>query len=155
MLKPRAGPDIMSLVMDHEEALIRGFVLRTRRQRVLALLRNAKRRRKALNTLYHFRDLDPRYLVDIPPSDQGVGSIAALLAQRGAPDTCHIISTNQDLDGRALPLVEALEQIVGSGDGTLLSCVPGQLGYFEGEGPGDRFILARASSHGDTRPDRG
>jgi len=29
------------------------------------------------------------------------------------------------------------------GNGTLLSCIPGRLGYFEGEDPGERYVLAR------------
>jgi hypothetical protein len=35
--------------------------------------------------------------------------------------------------------------VVGRGMGTLISCVPGQLAFFEGEGPSHRCILARAA----------
>jgi hypothetical protein len=38
------------------------------------------------------------------------------LRQRGAPDDCHVISENIELDGKR-------------------RCVPGVLAYFEGEGP--------------------
>jgi len=37
----------------------------------------------------------------------------------------------------------ALDAIVGAGFGTLVSCVPGRLGYFEGEGQGKRYLLER------------
>jgi hypothetical protein len=40
-------------------------------------------------------------------------------------------------------LRDAINQILGVGHGTLLSCVPGRLGYFEGEDPGERYILER------------
>ena len=130
--------------MDHETALVNAFVLRERRARVIELLRNPRRRIKVLNRLYHFRDLDPRFLVSVPPARQRADAIAALLAERGAPAECHLISTNRELDGQNLPLGVALAQIVGVGDGTLVSCVPGRLGYFEGED--ERFILARAAA---------
>ena len=39
---------------------------------------------------------------------------------------------------------KALDGLDHFGDlGMLLSCIPGRLGYFEGESPKDRFILAR------------
>jgi hypothetical protein len=41
-----------------------------------------------------------------------------------------------------MPLKEALEEI---SFGALLSCIPGALGYFEGESDGERYILERHS----------
>jgi len=131
--------------MDHETALINAFVVPPKRDRLIEFLRNPKRRAKVLATLYHFRDLDPRFLVEVAPSDQHAEAIATLLAEHGAPSECHLISSDHELDGRDLPLVEALQQIVGFGEGTLVSCIPGRLGYFEGESPKDRFILKRAA----------
>jgi hypothetical protein len=40
-----------------------------------------------------------------------------------------------------MALAEALEAVVGGGFGTLISCIPGRLGYFEGELPRDRKLL--------------
>lgn len=129
--------------MDHEIALINAFILPAKRTRLIQFLRSPKRRAKVLARLYHFRDLDPRFLVEIAPSDQHADAIATLLTERGAPSQCHLISSDRDLDGQDLPLIEALKQIVGFGEGTLVSCIPGRLGYFEGESPKDRFILER------------
>jgi hypothetical protein len=42
---------------------------------------------------------------------------------------------------KELPLVEALQQIVGRGMGTVLSCIPGRLAFVETED--ERFILGR------------
>ena len=130
--------------MNHEESLIKAFVRSAKRARFIELLGNPKRRGRFLADLYHFKDLDPRYLVPILPAEQHVKNIAALLAARGAPSLCHVISTNSELDGRDLHLVEVLEQIVGFDDGTLISCIPGRLGYFEGED--HRFILERSAA---------
>ena len=131
--------------MDHETALVNAFILPARRARFLKFLPNPKRRREVLNRLYHLRDLDPRFLVEIRPSDQNAEAIAALLQKRGAPAQCHVISTDSQLDGRELPLREVLNQIVGSGEGTLVSCIAGKLGYFEGESLNDRVILTKTT----------
>jgi len=128
---------------NEEEAFIRSFVVKQRRDRLIEFLANRKQRRKATATLAHFRDLDPRFVVRLSSGEQNPESIARALRQRGAADTCHVISESAELDGKRLTLEVALEQIVGQGRGTLLSCVPGALGYFEGEEPGDRCILAR------------
>lgn len=48
------------------------------------------------------------------------------------------MSENATLDGREVSLTEALRETVGSGMGTLLSCIPGRLGYYEGEEPNER-----------------
>lgn len=53
-----------------------------------------------------------------------------------------MISENPQLDARRVSLDVALEQVIGHGMGTLLSCVPGALAYFEGEEPGIRCILS-------------
>ena len=129
--------------MDHEAALINAFVLPAKRARFLDLLASKRGRNKFLENLDHFRDLDPRYLIDIAPADQRAERIFSLLAERGAPSQCHVISSNRSLDGLDVPLANALAKIVGFGEGTLVSCTPGRLGYFEGESQGDRFILER------------
>jgi hypothetical protein len=132
--------------MDHEIALVNAFILPARRPRFTKFLSEPEHRPKVLKRLYHLRDLDPRFLVEIQPSDQNSKAIAALLTERGARGQCHLISTDDELDGRDLPLLEALDQIIGFGQGTLVSCIPGRLGYFEGEGPAHRFILDRTAT---------
>ena len=67
-----------------------------------------------------------------------------MLRSRGAGDSCYLVSEDPALDAQRLSLSEALNRIVGKGMGTLLSCVPGKLAYFEGEGPSDRYILLGA-----------
>lgn len=85
--------------------------------------------------------LNAAFKKSIPPKDQNIEGICALLKARGAPDLCRVIS---EIDGRDMPLREALEATVGYGMGTLISCVPGRLGYFEGEGKNARFLLEKS-----------
>jgi len=133
----------MESLMDAERALIESFVVPWKRERYVEMLTSPKRRKKFLRGLYHFPDLDPRYCVAILPAVDGAAGIAVLLRRLGAGDICHVISTDATLDGRSMPLDEALAQVAFSYEGTLISCIPGKLGYFEGENMGDRCILKR------------
>jgi hypothetical protein len=58
----------------------------------------------------------------------------------GGPESCHVIGGEHD--GKDMELLTALEQIVGYGTGTVLSCIPGKLAHFEGE-IRERFLLFR------------
>jgi len=59
----------------------------------------------------------------------------------GAPAMCHFIGGEHD--GDDVDLLTALKTVVGYGQGTVLSCIPGQLAYFEGEVK-ERFLLVRS-----------
>jgi hypothetical protein len=129
----------------HEEGLVKAFVARPKQDRMIELLRKPKRRRDVLTTLAHFKDLDPRFAMRAPEPHSS-SSVLRLLRSRGAPAECYVVSEDPDLDGRILPLAAALDAVVGMGMGTLLSCIPGRLGYFEGETPSERYVLERGAA---------
>jgi hypothetical protein len=126
---------------DHEKALIEAFIIPQKQQRLLDLLTKPKRRAEVLATLPHFSDLDERFVVHVPT--RHADKILEMLRARGAPRDCYLISADPELDRRIMPLVEALAVI--GGTGTLVSCIPGRLGYFEGERYQDRWILDRGA----------
>jgi hypothetical protein len=134
----RDGPSV-----SEEEALIRSFVVAAKQERYVDFLAHPKRRRKATAALAHFADLDSRWVVRLPSGQHTVPAITEFLRSLGAGETCHVISESEALDGQRLPLGQALDAVIGHGMGTLLSCVPGRLAFFEGEGPKDRCILVR------------
>ena len=127
----------------HEQAFVDAFVEPARRERAMFCLANPKKREGFTNKFdHHGTDvLIGKYLRNIEPSQQNPESIYAILRSLGAPSTCHVIS-NSKLDGSEIELLSALEQVVGYGMGTVISCVPGKLGYFEGEWK-ERYILER------------
>ena len=129
--------------MEHEESLVEAFVVVKKRNRMKELLLKKKKRSKFLSLLPHFSDLDPRFVKDIPPNQQTPGQIYKILKEKGALDKCYIISSDPDIDQKIMKLSDTLDIVVGSGYGTLISCVPGKLGYYEGESHGDRCILER------------
>lgn len=128
--------------MSHEEAFIRAFVLPDRQQRWTELLLNDRRRSAFTHRLADPIDIDTRWAVPIPASEQTSDGIAALLRSCGAPAQCHLISEYPTLDGTEAQLSDALDTIVGSGVGSVVLCVPGVLAYYEGE-VRTRFILQR------------
>lgn len=127
--------------MDHEEALIKAFILPTKRERYIESLKKPKKRARFCAELAHFKALDPRYVVSILPSEQNPSSLVKILTAKGAGPKCWVISEDSDMDGRELVLEAVLKETVGRGMGTLISCVPGRLGYFEDED--GRCILQR------------
>jgi len=130
--------------IEHASALIRAFVAPERQERLLTLLGSARGRAKLRDGLAHFSALDGRYIVPIAGNEQSPEAIARLLRRRGAPATCVLLAEDDALDGQTLPLEDALRRVVGRGMGAFVSCVAGELAYFESEEPGERCLLSRA-----------
>ena len=131
----------MSNSVNHEEALVKAFIPSHRQERFLEIIAKPKKRARLLSQFYHFDDLHPRWMVAIPPNQHHPSELVKILKAKGAGSKCYVMSTISELDGQEVDLETALEKIVGSQEGALISCVPGRLGYFEDED--GRFILER------------
>jgi hypothetical protein len=123
-----------NVLTPQEEATIRAFIIRERRERFLELLPNPKKRRSITESLAHPNPawFDQRYVRAIPSSLSHEG-IASLLRKKGAGDKCWAISEDPELDGRELDLRRALDKVIGSQMGTILCIVPGKLAIVESE----------------------
>jgi hypothetical protein len=130
--------------MNHETELVKAFITPLKRSRYFSLLESPKGRLKLIKELDHFGDLDMHYAKLIPMSQQSADGIERLLKQKGAPAICHVMSVNSNIDNQELSLCKALEETVGRGMGTVISCIPGKLAYFEDEEPNERYILERS-----------
>src|SRR4051812_39740720 len=119
---------------------IEAFISSSRRVRWLEALASAKRRRRFLDRLNHCHDFDDRYASLLPSSTD----IVALLQLRGAPAFCHVISDFEEIDGRQMPLAEAVERAEWSQWGTLIICLPGRLAYYYDESGARRMLLERS-----------
>lgn len=122
-----------------EEATIRAFMRKERRERWVAGLASAKRRPRMLDKLNHTDDIDEKHATVLP----GGADIESELRRRGAGEICHVISDNADLDGRDLSLGEALRKMEEGTWGTLICCVPGRLAYYMSESGVTRLLLYR------------
>jgi hypothetical protein len=128
---------------EHEQGFLE-FLAEPSRRRMKTLLELGERRRRdVLSQLHHAVRLDPRYSQHLTGSDAFSAPVEAKLQKLGAPATCYVIGANTDLDAREVPLREALNAIIGMGNGAFVSCVPGRLGFYEFEDIKSSYLLAR------------
>jgi hypothetical protein len=107
-------------------------VVQPQQRRLRTLFEMAEKRRGDIRALLdHSITLDPRHSEQLPGGDQFSPRVEELLRKRGAPDRCFVVASNARFDGREMPLREALDAVIGGGDGAFISCIPGKLGYFE------------------------
>ncbi len=129
---------------DHETMFVRSFIQPNKHERLINFLASPKKRRKATDSLYHMSDLNELHIVQIDLNGFTPHQVAQQLYDRGAPKTCRVISTNSRFDAKELELEFVLSEVIGWSDGTVLSCIPGKLAYYEGESPNNRFILRKS-----------
>jgi hypothetical protein len=117
----------------HEEQFVKAFLSKERHERFLEALANPKRRNVFHRNLHHPGGgfLVAKCIVSIKPSEQCALLIAKQLKKLGAPRECWVFGNR--LDGKQMLLEEALEALVGYRSGTIASCIPGKLAYFESE----------------------
>src|SRR5258708_31506574 len=117
--------------MDHEDAFVSVFVVPEKRTRYSDFLRNPKRRAEILNRFCHFFDFVPEFATSVARDSD----LASLLRKRGAGSTVHVIGGRDGLDGRDLPLEDAINEAMVDPSGGVLSCVPGRLALYMQEFP--------------------
>jgi hypothetical protein len=135
-------------IQNHENLLVNTFISNKQKQRLSSLLKSKKGRQKIKALLPHSLEFDSKFIYKIPDNKQTAENIYDLLVSKNAPDTCYLISEHTSFDGKMMQLKEALNKIVGSGVATIISCIPGELAYYEGEDLNNRLILThiKASS---------
>ena len=77
---------------EHEQAMVKAFIVARKQQRWLDFLAKPKRREDILRTLSHLHDLDERYLYWRVPAPQLLPVILEMLQPRGAPEQCYVVS---------------------------------------------------------------
>lgn len=80
------------------------------------------------------------------PSDTDVLDV---LKELGAPDVCRVISYIADLDGRRMPLQDAIKGAEDGGWGTVIGCTAGKLAFHFGEGAEWNSLLRTNSQQAD------
>jgi hypothetical protein len=126
----------------HEQEFVRSFIQKERRERCSFLLSDPSRRREFTAKLAHFNWLDERFATSVPGSMAHTSvDLVSLLKQSGAGPIVWVISEDRSIDGRALPLQEAMDSIWGRLMGSVLSCVPGKLAFYRGEEMKSELLL--------------
>jgi hypothetical protein len=65
------------------------------------------------------------------------------MTEEGAQSTCYVLSEDPDIDDRRVPLRTALDQLLGSGMGSLLVLSPSPMALYLGEERGVVTFLKR------------
>ena len=125
-------------MIDHEEQTIKAFMLKERRDRYLSFLGNNKRRKEVLDQLNHCKDFDERFMQWLPSN----ADIVNILLKSGSPSEVYVISDSK-IDGKIMPLSDAIHETSMTGSGTIVSCIPGKLAYYYDEVGERRGILKR------------
>jgi hypothetical protein len=76
--------------MNHEEELVKAFILPVRQERYLQFLKSRKKRAKFIEQLAHFKHLNPQFVVGIPGNQQNPASLLKLLSAKGASPNCWV-----------------------------------------------------------------
>lgn len=129
----------------HEEQLFRELIDSSQRKRLLTL-RKLKNRQKLLSYLPHSIRFDQRYTLAIPANQQSSKQILSLLLKQGSPQKVYVLSEDPKIDSQTLDIQDVMAHIVGSGFASIVSCIPGQLAYYEGEEANNRIILKKPHS---------
>ena len=124
---------------EHEEKTVTAFSVKEKRERYKSMLSNPKKRSSVLDRLNHLNDLNERYVTWLPSN----AAVEQLLRQEGSPEKVYVVSDNKDIDGKLMPLDEAVSKAAVGGWGTIVSCIPGQLAYYYDEMGARRAVLKR------------
>ncbi len=131
-----------------EIEFVKTFVLRKKRERSIYELKSKKKRKDFFSNLCHRYNevIDSRFMTKIETPNSSSSDICQILRKEGAGKNCYLLSYFEELDGRRMPLSQALDDCVGIGMPSIVICSPEKLAYFEAEqeaGPPPRFILKK------------
>jgi hypothetical protein len=128
---------------EHERGFL-DFLAEPPKRRMATLLELGGKRRPDVRAMMdHSVRLHPLSCKHLTGSQADASSVAATLRKLGAPPTCFVVSADSDLDGREMPLGDALNAIIAKGNGAFVSCIPGRLGFYEYEDMKSSYLLSR------------
>ena len=131
----------MASAEEHIVGFCHAFLRPEKRERLASVL-SGRRRSRGVVELSHPDCIDERFATAWTGEDPE--RLLHRLTKLGAGEDCYIISNADALDDRSMKLTDALREVIGIGVGTVVSCVPGRVAFYEGEyGPGERMVLNR------------
>lgn len=130
--------------MNQHEIGFLDFLVEPTKRRMGTLLELGPKRRSDVRALMdHSVKLHPLYCKHLTDGEADAKSVEVRLRELGAPPTCFVVSADRSLDGRELPLGDALNAVVAKGNGAFVSCIPGRLGFYEYEDMNSSYLLTR------------
>lgn len=130
----------------HETAFIKTFIIKEKQERLLALIQNKKSRKRFRLLLAHNIEVNKKYVQILKTEEINIEYLRQLLKKYGSPNTCHIMCENSNYDDKEMTLNEALNEFINRDISFIMSCIPGKLAYFQGEGFAKKIILFNQES---------
>jgi len=118
---------------DIEEAFVHSFVVPDKQDRYIQMLASPSKRKKILGQLHHNLDTIAARSMPIANRDNHTDFVVKLLREKGARQTCYLISPEQELDRQEMPLQEAIEMLISHDSVAVACCIPGRLAYYKAE----------------------
>jgi hypothetical protein len=123
------------------ETIVRLYVRKEKRERMLTLAANPKRRADFVDALLHdTRSLEPSALTPLPESGLTVEAIVQALRPAKASELAYCITDVFDADDRETPLVDALKLVVGRARDSLVFVSTARVAYYENH-EGEQYVL--------------
>ncbi len=122
--------------IDIETKFIERFVIKSKRDRYINLIKNLKSRKKFIDSLAHFHDLQFNLFREI----KGNEAKTIIDSLPGKIKKCYVVSENSLIDQKQLNIETALEETIGRGMGTFLIFGDSDIVYYESEESGNRWI---------------
>jgi hypothetical protein len=121
-----------------ENKFIQGFANPEKRERFMLFLSKPKTRNKFTSALAHFKDLNLNLFERLNKSERHI--ILERARHLSGQNLCYLISENAELDGKTLPIEDALDETLGSGYGTIILFGDVEMVYYESE---DERLLSK------------
>lgn len=129
--------------MNHEEAFAKAFLPSEKRARFIQHLADPRKRREMLTHLNDDLPYMPGFAMEVPGHQDFPSELEKLLRAKGAGTICHVMADGLKVDGRELPLREALNLVCLHDRGAILSCLPGRLAYYKPASPAAGLLFER------------
>jgi hypothetical protein len=120
-----------------ETQVIDKFFLKQKADRYKVFVAKAKTRRKFIDALAHFKDLDYSKFLKVGPDPE---SLLLEIAQKYKICACYVISQNRAIDGQYIDVQKVAKLVIGCQMGTFLIFGQASAVYFEGEDMYERWI---------------
>ena len=125
--------------IDLEVKVIKKFIDKTKQDRFIQFISTPKNRNKFIEELAHFNYLKwDLFTVVTRNIEQTI--IKSLQIHKVPSELCYAISEDQDLDTQTLNTLQAIKEIIGRGNGTILVFGDANIIFYEGEGVKSRYI---------------
>jgi hypothetical protein len=123
-----------------EIKVIKKFVEKTKQDRYIQFVSEPKNRHKFVKKLAHFDSFVWNLFKEVSGNKENMVILSFLQENNIFSKSCYAISENSELDTRILETEMAIQKIIGYGMGTILVFGNGEVIFYEGESPKNRYI---------------